>query len=170
MAEAPALDPDRYVNEAKRILAATLAHELASTEFAEWWARVGSGVDVFWRAPQTPPETGLTRPRVAIIFTGEERRETILAHEGTLWAGAYCELSFEVACIADEHTGGQVTADDLATAVVRILQAQSDALQAKGMLLLGCNIASTDFDADTGTWTARVTARFDVTVYERALG
>ncbi len=118
------ISQDRYMTDLKATIVEWLVYHLhdgdGSEGFADKWARIGGGIDVSAGNPAIPTEDEeLAKPRIGVDDTSDEINNTqMVSSSGQfLTDGSFHTITLRVGIICDENTGGQITADDLASAV-----------------------------------------------------
>ena len=140
-----AVDQTRYQSATGAALRAWLAHYLAATEFQELFAKVGNGVDVYFKDPGLKAVNELTKPRLILWYASEEAHPTIFEapdpQEGdpghtALFHGSFVTMTWEVEATTGPTTGAQLTCMDLLTTVRRICELHHSDLAAARLLLM----------------------------------
>lgn len=115
---------DRYMTDVKATIVEWLVYHLHDGDgnegFAEKWARIGGGVDISAGSPAVPPEDEeLDKPRIGVDDSSDEINNTKMnsACGQFLTDGSFHTITLRITALCDENTGGQITADDLTSAI-----------------------------------------------------
>lgn len=119
-----AITQTRYMTELKALLVSWLSYHFrdgdGDEQISRLFANVGGGVDISAEYPSDQEEGQfLSKPRLCVGHNGERIDNTTMtsADGQYLQSAAYHTITLTLTAVCDEATGGQMTADDLMSAV-----------------------------------------------------
>jgi len=136
------MDQRRFITESKAALVKFLADHLNAEgvgddpgEFEDLWENVGGGVEVVVRHPSWAVQGDLAKPLVILSRESGETNYTTTSQGQYLVEGYWKDVIFTISACTDEGTGGQITADDLASSIEVCFAKYSGELAEQGIVL-----------------------------------